>query len=101
MPGLDLTRRDCRDEPRRALTASPIPGVPLQAQTSVACQAEPVHALASHTWYVDGVQGNDNNDCRSRQHACKTISNAIFLTVAGDSIRVAPAVYHEGIFIPF
>jgi hypothetical protein len=57
-------------------------------------------ALAS-TWYVDGVQGNDNNDCRSRQHACKTISNAIFLTVAGDSIRVAPAVYHEGIFIPF
>ena len=58
-------------------------------------------ALAAHTWYVDGVNGNDNNDCLSRQHACKTISNAIFLTVPGDSIFVAPATYHEGLVVPF
>ena len=57
-------------------------------------------ALAS-TWYVDGVNGNDNNNCASRQHACKTISNAISLTLPGDSIFVAPATYHEGLVIPF
>src|SRR5580704_19781783 len=57
-------------------------------------------ALASN-WYVDGKHGNDNNNCRSRQHACKTIGNAIFLTLPGDSIFVAPAVYHESILIPY
>jgi hypothetical protein len=58
-------------------------------------------ALAAHTWYVDGVNGNDNNNCLSPQHACKTISNAIFLTVPGDTILVAPATYHEGLVVPF
>ena len=58
-------------------------------------------ALASTNWFVDGANGNDNNDCRSPQHACKTISNAISLTLPGDSIFVAPATYHESLFIPF
>ena len=58
-------------------------------------------AFASKTWFVNGVNGNDNNDCRSRQHACKTISNAISLTLPGDSIIVAPATYHEGLVVPF
>jgi hypothetical protein len=58
-------------------------------------------AMASSKWYVDGVHGSDNNNCKSRQHACKTISNAIALTLPGDSIFVAPATYHEGLFIPF
>jgi hypothetical protein len=58
-------------------------------------------AIASNTWYVDGVHGGDNNDCKSPQHACKTISNAISLTLPGDTILVAPAVYHESIFIPY
>ena len=58
-------------------------------------------AFASNTWFVNGVNGNDNNDCRSRQHACKTISNAISLTLPGDSIIVAPATYHEGLVVPF
>jgi hypothetical protein len=58
-------------------------------------------ALASNNWYVDGRYGNDNNDCKSRQNPCKSISNAISLTVPGVSIFVAPAVYHESIFIPF
>ena len=60
-----------------------------------------VPALASTTWFVDGVHGNDNNNCRSPHQACKTISNAIFLTLPGDSIVVAPATYHESLFIPF
>jgi hypothetical protein len=58
-------------------------------------------AVASSKWYVDGVNGNDNNDCQSRVHACKTISNAISLTLPGDSIFVGPATYHEGLVIPF
>ncbi len=58
-------------------------------------------ALASSNWYVDGMNGNDNNDCKSRQHACQTISNAISLTLPGDSIFVASATYHESLFIPY
>jgi hypothetical protein len=57
-------------------------------------------ALARTTWYVNGVNGNDNNDCKSRRHACQTISNAISLTLPGDSIFVTPATYHESLFIP-
>ena len=52
-------------------------------------------ALASSTWYVDGVNGSDNNHCKSRQHACKTIGHAVSLASSGDSIMVAPAIYSE------
>ena len=52
-------------------------------------------------WYVDGKHGSDNNNCKSSQHACKTISNALSLTMPGDSIFVAPATYHETLFIYF
>jgi hypothetical protein len=58
-------------------------------------------AMASSKWYVDGVHGSDNNNCESHQHACKTISNALSLTLPGDSIFVAPAIYHETLFIYF
>jgi hypothetical protein len=57
--------------------------------------------LASNKWYVDGVHGSDNNTCKSRRHACKTISNALSLTLPGDFIFVAPATYHETLFIYF
>jgi len=58
-------------------------------------------AVAGSKWYVDGVHGSDNNNCKSRKHACKTISNAISLTLPGDFIFVAPATYLESLFIPF
>ena len=60
-----------------------------------------VPIASASKWYVDGKHGNDNNNCKSRQHACKTISNAILLTLPGDLIFVAAATYHEGLFIPF
>lgn len=60
-----------------------------------------VPALASTNWFVDGVHGSDNNNCRSPRQACRTISNAISLTLPGDSIFVAPATYHESLFIPY
>jgi hypothetical protein len=56
-------------------------------------------ALASSKWYVDGVNGNDNNDCKSSQTACKTIGHAILLSSSGDSIRVAAATYTENLTI--
>jgi hypothetical protein len=56
-------------------------------------------ALASSKWYVDGVNGNDNNDCKSRQTACKTIGHAISLASSGDSILVAAATYTENLTI--
>src|SRR5262249_41702018 len=58
-------------------------------------------ALASNTWFVDGVNGNDNNDCKSPQTSCKTIAHAISLASSGDSVRVAPATYTEHLKISF
>jgi hypothetical protein len=51
------------------------------------------------TWYVDGVNGNDQNDCKTSQTACKTIGHAISLTLSGDSIKVAAATYAENLTI--
>jgi hypothetical protein len=58
-------------------------------------------ALASNIWYVDGVHGNDNNDCKSPQTACKTIGHAVSLASSGDSIMVAAATYTENLAIGF
>jgi hypothetical protein len=56
-------------------------------------------ALAKDTLYVDGVHGDDNNSCRTRQTACKTIGHAISLASSGDCIRVAPTTYTENLTI--
>jgi len=56
-------------------------------------------ALASNTWYVDGVNGQDYNNCSSPQTACKTIGHAISLASSGDSIMVAAATYTENLTI--
>lgn len=56
-------------------------------------------ALASVTWYVNGVSGNDGNNCTSSLSACETIGHAISLASSGDSIRVAPATYTENLTI--
>src|SRR5262249_41078891 len=50
-------------------------------------------------WYVDGVNGNDGNDCKTRQTACKTIGHAISLASSGDTIVVGPATYTENLYI--
>jgi hypothetical protein len=55
--------------------------------------------VANTTWYVDGVNGSDGNNCKSSQHACKTIGHAISLAHSGDSIMVAPATYTENLTI--
>lgn len=56
-------------------------------------------ALAGNRWYVDGVNGNDSNDCRSSATACKTIGHAISLASSGDGIKVGPATYTENLVI--
>jgi len=56
-------------------------------------------ALATATWYFDGVNGNDSSDCLSSQTACKTIGHAISLCTSGDTIKVAPAIYTENLYI--
>jgi hypothetical protein len=58
-------------------------------------------ALASSTWYVDGVNGSNKNDCKSPQTACKTIRHAISLASSGDSIMIAAAIYKENLTINF
>jgi hypothetical protein len=52
--------------------------------------ALPPAALAS-TWYVDGVNGDDTNDCKSRTTACATIGHAMSLSASGDSVMIAAA----------
>src|SRR5262252_894523 len=56
-------------------------------------------ALASTTWYVNGVNGSDSNNCKSATTACKTIGHAISLASSGDSIMVAAATYSEDLTI--
>lgn len=56
-------------------------------------------ALASTTWYVNGVTGNDGNNCMSATTACKTIGHAISLASSGDSIMVAASTYNENFTI--
>ncbi|HEY6325216.1 MAG TPA: choice-of-anchor Q domain-containing protein [Candidatus Cybelea sp.] len=65
--------------------------------------AQPQQSLVSrttHEWYVDGRHGSNRNDCKSPQHACKTIRHAIELCSQGDSIKVAPGTYFENLSIP-
>jgi len=61
----------------------------------------PSIAIASTTWYVNGVSGSDSNDCKSAATACKTIGHAISLASSGDSIKVAAATYTENLTIGF
>src|SRR5215469_9019076 len=56
-------------------------------------------ALASTTWYVNGGNGNDTNNCLSPTTACKTIGHAISLALSGDTIMVAAATYRENLTI--
>ena len=56
-------------------------------------------ALASTTWYVNGLTGSDSNTCLASQAPCKTIGHAISRSSSGDSIRVAAATYAEHIAI--
>jgi hypothetical protein len=56
-------------------------------------------AMASTTWYVDGVNGSDGGSCNSPDTACKTIGHAISLAASGDSVIVAAATYAEHLTI--
>ena len=56
-------------------------------------------ALAS-TWYVDGVHGDDGNDCKTKVTACATVGHTITLAASGDTIQIAPATYPENLSIP-
>jgi hypothetical protein len=67
-----------------------IPFMPVALATS---------AFAANIWYVDGVNGDDKNNCKSPQTACKTIGHAISLASSGDSIMVAAATYTENLII--
>jgi hypothetical protein len=60
-----------------------------------------IPAACASTWYVDGRHGNDNNQCKSRKRACRTIGHAISLASSGDTILAAPAIYLENLTIPF
>jgi hypothetical protein len=53
--------------------------------------------LPASTLYVNGISGNNANDCKSPTTACKTIGHAITRAGSGDSIMVAPATYTENL----
>jgi predicted outer membrane repeat protein len=57
-------------------------------------------ALAS-TWYVNGVNGDDGNGCKTAATACASIGHAISLAASGDTIQIAAATYQENLSIPF
>jgi hypothetical protein len=51
--------------------------------------------VVASTWYVNGVSGNNSNNCLSSTTACKTVGHAVSLAASGDTIRVAAAIYTE------
>ena len=57
-------------------------------------------ALAG-TWYVNGVYGDDGNNCKTKTTACATIGHAISLAASGDTIQIVAATYQENLSIPF
>jgi len=57
-------------------------------------------ALAG-TWYINGVSGDDGNNCKTKATACATIGHAISLAASGDTIQIAAATYQENLSIPF
>ncbi len=56
-------------------------------------------AVASTTWYVNGVSGSNTNSCLSATTPCKSIQRAISLAASGDSILVAVTTYKEHLTI--
>ena len=60
-----------------------------------------LNALASNTWYVNGVTGNNANNGKTAATAYRTIGHAISTSTSGDSIIVAVATYTENLNIPF
>ena len=56
-------------------------------------------ALATTTFYVNGLTGNDRNNCLSASTACKTIGHAILRAASGGSISVGSATYKENLSI--
>jgi len=63
------------------------------------CVALGSTALASTTWYVNGVSGSNSNDCKSSTAACNTIGRAISLAASGDSVMIAAATYGENLTV--
>src|SRR5215469_6127130 len=53
----------------------------------------------ANTWHVNGISGNNANDCKSPTTACKTIGHAISLAASRDSIVVAAATYTEALTV--
>src|SRR5580700_8553441 len=51
------------------------------------------------TLYVNGAKGSDSNNCKSAQHACKTIGHAVGLASSGDTVKVAASTYKENLDI--
>jgi predicted outer membrane repeat protein len=52
------------------------------------------------TWYVNGVSGDDGNNCKTAANACGTIGHAISLAASGDTIQIAATTYQENLSIP-
>ena len=81
------------------------PGAMPQANRQIVAEAKGLHsgsrAKVPATWYVDGVHGDDGNNCKSKSTACATIGHAISLAASGDAIEIAAATYQENLSIPF
>lgn len=58
-------------------------------------------AAFASTWYVNGMSGDDGNNCKTAATACATIGHAISLAASGGTIQIAAATYQENLSIPF
>ncbi|HEY6327019.1 MAG TPA: choice-of-anchor Q domain-containing protein [Candidatus Cybelea sp.] len=77
-----------------------VPAAPLNAGRPEGVNPDKISPNAN-TWYVDGVHGDDGNNCKTKATACATIGHVISLAASGDVIQIAAATYQENLSIPY
>jgi parallel beta-helix repeat protein len=75
--------------------AKSIAGAPLDIYVSYLSEIPPVPE--PNIYYVDGVNGNDNNNGLTLQTAFATIQKGINTAGNGDKVLVYPGLYQEGV----
>lgn len=81
------------------LISSPVSAVKSVGSAAVGSPREAWGRGSGVTFYVDGNNGNDSNDCLSPQKACKTIQHGVSISSGGDTLMIAAAVYPENVTV--
>src|SRR5688572_3330470 len=69
------------------------------AEDAVNPEGTPVSESSVRVYYVDGVQGNNQNDGLTLATAWKTIQKSFDAAVAGSTVKIKGGVYYEQLVV--